>query len=56
VDQTANPVSLTSRWLPQLDLVPFRIDHPAKLTELRVINFFPEGVCTKLARQARFLP
>jgi hypothetical protein len=34
------PVSLTSRWLPQLDLVSFRIDHTAKLTVLRVINFF----------------
>ena len=31
-------VSLTGRWLPQLDLVALRIDDPGKLAVLRVID------------------
>src|SRR5215208_820036 len=44
-------VSLTGRWLPQFDLVALRIDDPAKLAVLRVLDLVEDVAAFRFERR-----
>ncbi|HEV2669822.1 MAG TPA: hypothetical protein VGU74_01920, partial [Gemmatimonadales bacterium] len=44
-------VSLTGRWLPQFDLVSLRIDDPAKLAVLSVIDLVEDVAAFRFERR-----